>query len=55
MKERYNICQEEEKIFFKRKDGRWEARYVKAISVDNKKIYGSVYASTYTEVKTKKK
>ena len=40
---------------FKRKDGRWEARYVKEITVDNHKKYGSVYASTYTQVKTKRK
>ena len=39
---------------FRRKDGRWEARYVKAISTNNKKLYGSVYASTYTEVKQKR-
>ena len=30
---------------FRRKDGRWEARYVKAISTNNKKLYGSVYRS----------
>ena len=39
---------------FRRKDGSWEARYVKAISTNNKKLYGSVYASTYTEVKQKR-
>lgn len=38
---------------FKRKDGRWEARYVKEITVDGKKKYGSVYAPTYREVKVK--
>ena len=38
---------------FKRKDGRWEARYVKEITVDGKKKYGSVYAQTYSEVKAK--
>ena len=40
---------------FKRKDGRWEARYVKEITADNHKKYGSVYANTYTEVKAKRK
>lgn len=40
---------------FKRKDGRWEARYVKGVNKDNKKVYGSVYAKTYTEVKEKRK
>lgn len=29
---------------YKRKDGRWEARFVKEITVDGKKKYGSVYA-----------
>lgn len=38
---------------FKRKDGRWEARYVKEISLDGRKKYGSVYAKTYREVKAK--
>lgn len=38
---------------FKRKDGRWEARFVKEISVDGRKKYGSVYAKTYREVKEK--
>ena len=38
---------------FKRKDGRWEARYVKEIALDGKKKYGSVYAKTYREVKAK--
>lgn len=38
---------------FKRKDGRWEARYVKEVSIDGSKKYGSVYAKTYREVKTK--
>lgn len=38
---------------YKRKDGRWEARYVKEVSVDGTKKYGSVYAKTYNEVKSK--
>lgn len=38
---------------FKRKDGRWEARYVKEIALDGTKHYGSVYARTYKEVKVK--
>lgn len=32
---------------YKRKDGRWEARYIKEITVDGKKKYGSVYADSY--------
>lgn len=38
---------------FKRKDGRWEARYIKEIAIDGSKKYGSVYAKTYKEVKAK--
>lgn len=38
---------------YKRKDGRWEARYVKAIEVNGKKKYGSVYGATYTEARDK--
>ena len=38
---------------YKRKDGRWEARYVKEITVEGVKKYGSVYAKTYNEVKAK--
>ena len=36
-----------------RKDGRWEARYVKEITADGKKKYGSVYADSYRAVKEK--
>ena len=42
------------KNIFKRKDGRWEARYVKEVTADNHKKYGSVYANTYTQVKAKR-
>lgn len=38
---------------YKRKDGRWEARYIKEITVDGKKKYGSVYADSYKAVKAK--
>lgn len=38
---------------YKRNDGRWEARYVKEVLPDGSKKYGSVYASTYNEVKAK--
>lgn len=38
---------------YKRKDGRWEARYVKEIGADGKKKYGSVYGSTYKEARDK--
>lgn len=39
---------------FLRKDGRWEARYVKDYTEDNKIVYGFVYAKTYSEVKKKR-
>lgn len=38
---------------YKRKDGRWEARYIKEITADGKKKYGSVYANSYKDVKSK--
>lgn len=38
---------------FKRKDGRWEARYVKGFDAAGKKKYGYCYAKTYREVKDK--
>ena len=38
---------------YKRKDGRWEARYVVSIGLDGKKKYASVYAATYREAKAK--
>lgn len=38
----------------KRKDGRWEARYLFFIPNENRKIYRSVYGNTYEEVKAKR-
>jgi len=38
---------------YKRKDGRWEARYIKSYDKDGKINYGYVYAQTYHEVKEK--
>jgi len=38
---------------YKRKDGRWEARYVKAVNLDGTKKYGSVYGKSYREVREK--
>lgn len=38
---------------YKRKDGRWEARYVKEVMPDGRKKYGSVYADNYKAVKAK--
>ncbi len=39
---------------FKRKDGLWEARYVKELDEFGKKKYGSVYAHSYREAKEKR-
>ena len=38
---------------YKRKDGRWEARYVKEIGANGKKFYSSVYGATYKEARNK--
>lgn len=38
----------------KRKDGRWEARYIKGHREDGKAIYGYLYGKTYAEAKAKK-
>lgn len=37
---------------YKRKDGRWEGRYIKE-HIDSKAVYGYVYGKTYKEVKEK--
>lgn len=38
---------------YKRKDGRWEGRYIKSRTCTGKIVYGYVYAKTYREVKVK--
>lgn len=38
---------------YKRKDGRWEGRYIKGRKENGRAIYGSVYGKTYGEVKSK--
>ena len=38
---------------YKRKDGRWEGRYIKSRTLSGKIIYGYVYARTYRDVKLK--
>lgn len=38
---------------YKRKDGRWEARYVKSVNPDGTKKYASVYGHSYREAKEK--
>lgn len=38
---------------YKRKDGRWEGRFIKARSSEGKAIYGYLYAPSYREIKNK--
>lgn len=38
---------------YKRKDGRWEGRYIKSRDISGKINYGYVYARTYRDVKAK--
>lgn len=38
---------------YKRKDGRWEGRYIKGRDLEGRAIYGYVYSKTYSEVKEK--
>ena len=38
---------------YKRKDGRWEWRYIKSYGANGHAMYCSVYAKTYAEVKQK--
>ncbi len=38
---------------YKRKDGRWEGRYIKSYNIDGKAKYSYVYAKTYSNVKKK--
>ena len=38
---------------YKRKDGRWEGRYIKFYDGDGKAKYGYIYGKTYSEVKAK--
>lgn len=38
---------------YKRKDGRWEGRYIKSYKPDGTPQFGYVYATSYSEVKSK--
>ena len=38
---------------YKRKDGRWEGRFIKEYGVNCKALYGYVYGKTYNEVRQK--
>mgnify|MGYP001121344217 FL=1 len=48
------MCRKGENIR-KRKDGRWEARYIKYRDPEGKIHYGSLYGKTYGEVKEDRK
>lgn len=50
--ERIKMSKRGENIY-KRKDGRWEGRYIRNRRLDGSIHYGYVYASTYKEVKHK--
>lgn len=39
---------------YRRKDGRWEGRFIKEYGLDGRARYGYVYGHSYTEVKVKK-
>ena len=52
IKEEINMARKGENIY-KRKDGRWEARYIKSYTIDGKAKYGYCYASSYHKVKEK--
>lgn len=36
---------------YKRRDGRWEERYIKYHTSDHKAVYGYLYGKTYSDVK----
>jgi integrase len=38
---------------YKRKDGRWEGRYLKGYDISGKALYGYVYGKSYTEAREK--
>lgn len=38
---------------YKRKDGRWEGRYIKSRSPNGKALHGYVYSKSYRNVKAK--
>lgn len=39
---------------YKRKDGRWEGRYVKGYDISGKRVLGFVYGKTYKEALEKR-
>lgn len=51
-KERLSVARRGENIY-KRKDGRWEGRYVKSRDAKGKIVFGYVYAKKYTDLRKK--
>lgn len=51
--ERVNDMARTGENIYKRKDGRWEARYISSYSADGKAKYKYLYARTYSDVKAK--
>lgn len=50
-----NIMPRKGENIYKRKDNRWEGRYITTYNVEGRAVYKSVYGKTYTEVKLKMK
>ena len=50
----FNMPRKGENIY-KRKDGRWEGRYIKGRDINHKAVYGYIYGKTYLEIKEKLK
>ncbi len=48
------MTQEQERYVYKRKDGRWEARFIKGYSESGKPVFGAVYAKTRAEAVAKR-
>ena len=49
------MAEKNELYVYKRKDKRWEARYIKGYTQDGKTLWGAVYGKTRTEVINKRK
>ena len=49
-KQRCRVSEKKELYVYKRKDKRWEARYIKGYTQDGKTLWGAVYGKTRTEV-----
>lgn len=50
---RLSLMSKKGENIYKRKDGRWEGRYIKSRTNNGKIVYGYVYAKTYRETKIK--